>query len=104
MKNKYKKSGTVFNQLGFKNINDYFKSDLWMTVRKLYLEKKNNKCGSCGDVADNIFIKLYSIDVLVGKNHFGTRGFCNKCFKDAQILRAKKDNKYRWKPASHPIT
>lgn len=73
--------------LGFRNYNEYLKSDLWKTIRKLILERDAYYCRirRCNNRAEQVHHFTYSPKTLVGRNPAGLISVCRSCHKKIEF-------------------
>ena len=80
----YNKRDAALKALGFKTYKEYLKSDLWQSIRTVYLGKFP-LCFGCGKPANQIHHKYYNEENLSGRSLDGMFSICASCHEKIEF-------------------
>jgi hypothetical protein len=72
-------------KLGFKSYEEYTKSVTWNSIRSMVLDRDKGKCRCCGEEADTVHHRSYSIGNLRGRNVNQLFSVCKECHNIIEI-------------------
>ena len=89
------KSEWAWAELGFKSYDDYLKSNLWLKIRRLVLERDGRCCQVCGTPSKIVHHIDYKIHIMSGQGHqHQLITLCKSCHnfvEQEESLREKKN-------------
>jgi hypothetical protein len=80
----YSDRNAILNKIGFKSYQNYLDSDLWKSIRNLFL-KDNPYCYGCGEKADTVHHSSYTKKNLIGVDFQFLYPVCNNCHHKSEF-------------------
>lgn len=84
------KRSTSLKRLGYDSYQEYLDGDLWKIIRKKAFRRAKGACRLCGDTAEVVHHRFYTVTTLAGQNPSGLVALCHGCHEHIEFRGLKK--------------